>query len=236
MEVFVQQMPTVLGRTWHHLCQLRGVKEKQQSEQNKNIVRKVSVFQQVLSIVRQSNRKQLLHWAFINSVTNFTRGVTRSVESAQSYYGYTVSVSTRTRMMARIMRNDPKGLADKNTLLDKQKRLLRPLVAVIFAYDNYQGSLSLQHQRGAHLTTCFKGTHQCYHKVIYFEDETFDGCYVDFTQDEQAIPSPWGMPVFEMIDLTAPSSFILNYITFQSTTTPDFIGKCVSSYIKLRDI
>ena len=35
MQEFIEQMPTVFGRTWHHLCQLRGVKDKQQSEQKK---------------------------------------------------------------------------------------------------------------------------------------------------------------------------------------------------------
>ena len=139
-------------------------------------------------------------------------------------------------MMSRIMGNDKKGIADNNILLHKQKRLLRPLGAVIFAYDNYQRGLSLQHQRGAHSTAFFRGTHQCCHKVIYFDDVSFDSFYVDFTQHEQAIPSPWGMPAFENIDVAAPSVFLLDHSTFKSITTPDFTGSRVNSYIKLRDI
>ena len=183
---------------------------------------------------RQANRHQLMHWAFINSVTNFSRGVSRSIERAQSYYGYTVLVTTRHRMMARIIGNDKKGIAEDNTLIQKQKRLLRPLVAVIFAYDNYQRGLSLQHQRGEHSTAFFKGTHQCCHKVRCFEDVSFDAMFVDFTQDHaQAIPSPWGMPAFEMIDLSEPSAFLVDYKSIKSITTPDFTGARVNSYIEL---
>ena len=49
MTTFIEQMPAVIGRTWEHLCDLQGVKEKQAAEQEKNIPRKNSVFFQILS-------------------------------------------------------------------------------------------------------------------------------------------------------------------------------------------
>ena len=184
----------------------------------------------------QANRRRLLYWAFINSVTNFSRRVSRTVESNHAYFGHTVSVPTRHRMMARIIGNDKKGLAENNTLVQKQMRLLRPLRAIIFAYDNFQRGMGLQHQQGDHSSAFSKGTHQCCHKVVYFDDKTFDACYVDFTQYAQVFPSPWGMPAFELVDMADTSDFLLNYGTFESVTTPDFSGARVASYIELRDV
>ena len=139
-------------------------------------------------------------------------------------------------MMARVMGNNKEGITENSTLLHKQKRLLNPHSAVIFAYDNYQRGLGLQYRRGEHSTAFFKGTHQCCHKVQYFDDESFDAYYVNFTQQDQAVPSPWGMPAFEMVDIATPSSFLLDHSTFESITTPDFTGARVNSYIELRDI
>ena len=96
--------------------------------------------------------------------------------------------------------------------------------------------MGLQNQRGMHSSLFFKGTHQCCHKVFYFENYSFDAMFVDFTQEDQAIPSPWGMPAFELVDIADPSDFIMDYVTFESVTTPDFTGARVQSYIALRDI
>ena len=59
--------------------------------------------------------------------------------------------------------------------------------------------------------------------------------YVDFTQFDQAIPPPWGMPAFELIDLIHPAGFFLDYDNFFSVDTPDFTGDRTSHYIQLRD-
>ena len=60
--------------------------------------------------------------------------------------------------------------------------------------------------------------------------------FVDFTQEEQAIPLPWGMPAFELKDLTDSVVFIMKYSTFESVTTPAFTGSRVDTYIDLRDL
>ena len=59
--------------------------------------------------------------------------------------------------------------------------------------------------------------------------------YVDFTQYNQAIPSPWGMPVFEFVDFEDPASFFLNYAEYDTVTTPNFSGDRVSSYLQLKN-
>ena len=53
---------------------------------------------------------------------------------------------------------------------------------------------------------------------------------------DQAIPSPWGMPAFELLDLSCPASFFIDYENFNTITTPDFNGERVEAYVKLKDI
>ena len=137
--------------------------------------------------------------------------------------------------MTRLMGSDKQGIRENDTLNHKQSRLLRIQRALIVAYDNYQRGFKLQHQRGQHSSAFFKGTHQCAHQVILSEDTTFNAMYVDFTQYNQAIPSPGGMPVFEFVDFEDPASFFLNYAEYDTVTTPDFSGDRVSSYLQLKN-
>ena len=86
-------------------------------------------------------------------------------------------------------------------------RLFRACRALVLCYDNYQKGVTLQHQRGKHSSAFFKGTHQCGHKVEEYDNVTFDVFKASFTQLDQDIPSPDGMPTFELADLENPASF-----------------------------
>ena len=87
----------------------------------------------------------------------------------------------------------------------------------------------MQHQRGKHASAFFKGSHQCAHKVVEYEDTTFDLFNVNFIQLDQDIPSPDGMPAFELADLEQPASFFLEFKDFISCTLTDFTGDRVRS-------
>ena len=105
--------------------------------------------------------------------------------------------------------------------------------SIIFCYDSYQRGLKLLQQRGEFSSAFFQGTHQCCHKFILFLNKAFDAIFSTFTQHNQAIPSPWGMPVFEVVDFENPSNFIMEYVTYKSVVTPDFSSARVDSYIDL---
>ena len=60
--------------------------------------------------------------------------------------------------------------------------------------------------------------------MIPYTDPTFDELYADFTQIDQPIPSPKGMPAFELVDVADCSDFLLNYDDFDSVTPPDLPG------------
>ena len=51
--------------------------------------------------------------------------------------------------------------------------------------------------------------------------------YAIFTQHDQDIPSPWGMPAFEVVDMEKQADFFAEYMEFESVVTPDFSGKRV---------
>ena len=113
--------------------------------------------------------------------------------------------------------------------------MFRACAAVVFAYDNYQRGLTLQHQCGKYSSAFFKGTNQCAHKVFPFTDATFDEMFAVFTQQDQDIPSPWGMPAFEVTDMDDQASFLENFDQFKSIVTPDFSGKRVRVYLRIKN-
>ena len=236
MEALIAEAPTVFGKTWNHLCDLCGVHPNRPSEEQQNVTKRHQVFFQLINIARSSNRRHLMNFAFILSVANFARGVGNKAESAFAYFGSTLSVTGRKRIMAKITGDDANGRATNNTLTQKQSRIMRAQTAIVIAYDNYQRGMKLQHQRGSHSSAFFKGTHQCAHKVNLFEDTSFNKEFVEFKMFDQPIPSPWGMPVMEFIDFDQASQFFLTYKDFESDTTPDFTGQRVQSYIKMKDI
>ena len=84
-----------------------------------------------------------MNLGFISSVANFSCGVGNKAESAFAFFGNTLSVSGRKRMMAKITGDDAEGRAANNTLAQKQSRIMRASAAIIFAYDNYQRELKL---------------------------------------------------------------------------------------------
>ena len=94
--------------------------------------------------------------------------------------------------------------------------------------------MTLQEQRGKHSSAFFKGTHQCGHKVFPFEDSTFDEFHAYFTQHDQDIPSPWGMPAFEIVETDKLAGFFVNYDEFETITVPDFTGERVSAYLNMK--
>ena len=238
MKKYIKDAADVFGSFWQQMIGLRGVRPKRVREKDRNVARTHSVFFQILGLARQANRQRLQNYAFVQNVTNYARGVGRSVEMAIAYHGQTVSNATRRGRFAHFTGNDNEGRASGNTLKDKQSRLLRTCRAVMLCYDNYQKGVTLQHQRGGHSSAFFKGTHQCGHKIFEFDDDTFDAFYPQFTQHDQAIPSPWGMPAFEMVDFEDPVAICNvyeNFDTYITLATPEFEGKRVDSYIQLRD-
>ena len=60
-------------------------------------------------------RRRLMNFAFISSVANFARGVGNKAESAFAYFGSTLSVTGRKRIMAKITGDDANGRATNNT-------------------------------------------------------------------------------------------------------------------------
>ena len=172
----------------------------------------------------------------MTNIYNFARGVGRTAENAFAYFGPTITDSSRRLLFTKLIGNDKEGKQTNTTWRHKIMRLFRGCQALTLCYDNYQCGVTLQHQRGKHSSAFFKGTHQCGHKMEPYDDITFDAFHVEFTQLNQDIPSPNGMPAFEVVDLECPASFFLDYDEFESVTLPDFTGDRVRAYAGLREI
>ena len=61
MLAFTEQAPTIFGDTWNLLCNLRGVKQDQKEEKERNILPVHSVFYEILAMTRIANIKELKH-------------------------------------------------------------------------------------------------------------------------------------------------------------------------------
>jgi hypothetical protein len=59
--------------------------------------------------------------------------------------------------------------------------------------------------------------------------------WATFTQLDQEIQLPWGMPAFEIVDVNSLSNFYLNYNSFSSMTFPDFSGDHVRAYLDIKE-
>ena len=164
------------------------------------------------------------------------RGLGRSAETAFAYFGNCVSGMTRIRIFGNLTGNNKAGKASRNTMTHKLMRLFKTETSLIICYDNFQRGLTLQHQRGKHSSAFFNGTHQCAHKMTPFDDTTFDAFHPDFTQTDQDIPSPWGMPAFEIVDQSALGTFFDTFESFNSVVLPDFTGARVRAYNDIRDV
>ena len=65
---------------------------------------------------------------------------------------------------------------------------------------------------------------------------TFDLFFPEFTQLNQDIPSPWGMPAFETINKSSLGTFFASYDTFETIVLPDFTGVRVRAYNDIKDV
>ena len=118
MLTFIEQASAIFCDTCDLLFDLGGVKLGRKMKE-RNIPRIHSVFYRWLLMARITNRKQLKHWAFIQSISNFTRGVGKSAECAFAYFGYTLAYYTHHRIMTCLMGTDKQGVHENNTLLHK---------------------------------------------------------------------------------------------------------------------
>ena len=89
---------------------------------------------------------RLNHWAVIQSISNFARGVRVAAETAFAFFGNSVSPRTRSRIITRLTGNDKKGRAKGDAFVNKQMRMLRKEKMLLLSYDNFQRGLSLQYQ------------------------------------------------------------------------------------------
>ena len=109
--------------------------------------------------------------------------------------------------------------------------MFRECSSLIITFDNVQRGLALENQRGGQSSSFFKGTNQVAHKVIVFNDTSYNSQHVELTYHDQVIPSPQGMPLFETVDLENSFLLLVGKLVLDSNVPPDFKGKTALYYI-----
>ena len=95
MQRFINRAPDVFGGLWSYLSDLRGIPKKKKSTDAATDEKTNSVFFLILTIARITNRRSLTHWALIQNISSFARGVGRTAESAFAFFGSHLSSSAR---------------------------------------------------------------------------------------------------------------------------------------------
>ena len=137
---------------------------------------------------------------------------------------------TRIRLFEKLTRNNNAGKAAGNTMAHKLMCLFKSKPSLVLCYVKFERGLTFQHQQGKHSSAFFKSTHPCAHKTTHFDDTTVDAFYPDFTQLDQDLLSPLGIPTFKIVDQSLLGSFFVSYDKFESVAFPDFTGKRIRAY------
>ena len=101
-----------------------------------------------------------------------------------------------------------------------------------FVFDNFQVGRALKHQRGKHLSSFFKGTHEVAHEVCEFNDDPWDEYYTTITGlPNQPMPSPIIIACYkDAPDNDALRSYLLMHSDLTPFQTPQFTGVRVPGY------
>ena len=113
MNKWISAAPDVFDPLWCLLCNIRGEKPTNERKKGRMDDKIHSVFFELLTMAQINNRKRLVHWAMIQNITLFSRGVGRAAESAVSYFGSAPANTTRRRIFNKISDNDKEGQAQK---------------------------------------------------------------------------------------------------------------------------
>ena len=106
LDGFIAEAPKVFGDFWKLLCDLRGIKLKVKKSQHLIQSKRREVFFSILTLARIAHRRLLLHWALIQNLSNYARGVGPNAESAIAIFGSSsVSVATRKRILSKLSGN-----------------------------------------------------------------------------------------------------------------------------------
>ena len=129
LDGFIAEAPKVFGDFWKLLCDLRGIKLKVKKSQHLVESKRREVFFSILTLARIAHRRLLLHWALIQNLSNYARGVGPNAESAIAFFGSSVSVATRKRILSKLPGN----------IRERQTNLIRECSSLIFTFDNVCG-------------------------------------------------------------------------------------------------
>jgi hypothetical protein len=193
------------------------------------------VFYSFMLLARMRNNKNFAWWGVVNACIRYGSYDSSSRSTDSVFFGH--SVSQRTMM------EKTKELRELRLVLKKSKKALSSLKVHIGVFDNSQKGTDLTVQRFGMSNMFCKVTTRIFIAVECEQTPTsFPANVVSehapLTYEQQAIPSPLGMPEFELV-LGKPRSFaILSLATehYLPSMTVDFTGSRVAKYMELLEM
>ena len=90
----IEETPSIFGDLWELQCEVKNIHVNWNRGKHLIKGKKKEAFFKILTLARMSNRQLLVHWALVQNLSNFSRGVPANAEAAFAFFGS--SVCTRT--------------------------------------------------------------------------------------------------------------------------------------------
>jgi hypothetical protein len=107
----IEQAPVKFGDYWHYRCHQRGV--------GNDLAKRHSLFFSILGEIRASHKYRLGHWALVDNIADYCRGIRVASEKMSCYFRHHVHPTRRTTSVNELAGNDKASRESGNTLTDK---------------------------------------------------------------------------------------------------------------------
>ena len=207
------------GACWNEIS------ERKPEAQGRNVTVEETPHLLLADVVRMCNSRNLTWWAMIQSTVNFGWGVGAILSDINCYWGNTVSSLTRSTHLSLLTTN----------MVFPFCNLLKRSRSKLFTFDNFQIGQEIKDQCGGHLSTFFKGTHMCTHRVFEYDDTSRDTLGTKRSgMNDQALPSPTSMPKYKNAHVNEKlGNFICIHPGTNGEPEPEFGGDRVREYIRI---
>ena len=148
LEPLIEESKKLFPDLWSILRATRGVNPT--IARSKHLVegKEWQIFFMILQQARMADRRRLTAWAFVQTYSNYSRGVSQKACCNSYFWGSTLSPSTMERMLDEFTSH----------VIEDQSKMLSNMTSVTFSIDNCQKGQELTFQNGGSSSNMTVGT------------------------------------------------------------------------------
>ena len=227
----IEEAKTLFPTLWSLLSSTRGVHPTIKRSAHLIEGKEEQIFMMILQQARMADRRRLTHWAFVQTFSNYARGVCRRAIHNNNYWGINVSTSTMERIMDEL----------SEYLISDQLEFLRNHFSLVWVVDNFQKGEERKFQNGKTSSNFFVGTSMLALPGIPFDDTRYDSLQRPpiFYDRRLCIPSMPNQPAYEEALDFSPGQLhnsLLGHSNMTPVAAPELTGARVEALMRAIDI